>query len=483
MKNVLVILDGIIAKNLLDRMVETNTGSNVYDIVYTNDYILPEHKPSNFIFYKFDATSESKLNLVLEKVVHNEALVVLNSKDDTLSVIENIRRFGEKFHFTVYDSWGLDVRDDKIHYYRGNEILANGLLEQLPNIPVLAQNIGLKQGEIMEIKIPFGSSYAYRYIGSIGQKDWKIFALYRNQKLISVKPSLILKPNDIILVIGKPEVLTQVYGAISRTAGHFPMPFGHNIYVYCDLYVQTEYEILDGIRKAKILNQKMKNKDLIVKITRPTTAIFMDEIQELLSDDENIIVEIDYSNKGIHAILKEDTKRFDIGLLVFTRSLLEHKEAIKNILEHKIPIFKVGDEKLVDIKYISLLLNDDTIYEQLSPVFFDIGGQLKLKLKVFNIDPIGDLDKDTLLSHLENLSKIFNQDIAIIANGNNPMEEIKKEQNILQILPIKAEIFDKRRFDFFSTDSDLLSYDLQVFNQILIPIIEDDNLIGGEDYV
>lgn len=474
MKNVLVILDGIVAKKLLDRMVETNTGNNIYDIVYMNDYILPEHKPSNFTFYKFDPTSQSKLNIVLDKVTHNEALVVLNSKNDTLSVISNIRKHKVNFHFSVYDSWDLDIKDDKIHYYQGNEILANGLLEQLPNIPVLAQNIGLRQGEIMEIKIPFGSSYAYRYIGSIAQKDWKIFALYRNHTLINVKPSLVLKPNDVILVIGKPEVLTQVYGAISRTAGHFPMPFGGNIYVYCDLFVQPEYEIIDAIKKAKVLHQRMKNKELIIKITRPTTAIFMNEIKELTANIDDVLIEIDYSNTGIHAILKDNIKRFNIGLLVLTKSLLEHKIAIKNILEYKIPIFKVGSEKLLSIKHTTILLNDDTVYEQLSPVLFDIAGQLKVKIKVFNIDPIGDENKSELISHLENLSKIFNQDITVISNGNNPMQELKSEQNILQILPLKEEMFDKRRFDFFSTNSDLLSFDLQQFNQILIPIIEDE---------
>ncbi|MCK5111730.1 MAG: potassium transporter TrkA [Arcobacteraceae bacterium] len=472
MKNVLVILDGIIAKKLLDRMVETNTGSNVYDIVYMNDYILPEQKPSNFTFYKFDPTSQSKLKFILDKVIHNEALVVLNTKDDTLSVIGNIRKYKENFHFTVYDSWNLDCNDTKVHYYRGNEVLANGLLEQLPNIPVLAQNIGLKQGEIMEIKIPFGSSYAYRYIGSIAQKDWKIFALYRNHILINVKPSLVLKPNDVILVIGKPEVLTQVYGAISRTAGHFPMPFGNNIYVYCDLYVQQEYEVIDAIKKARFLHQRMKNKELIIKVTRPTTSIIMNEIKDLIKDREGVVLEIDYANTGINTILKEDKKRFDIGLLVLTQSLLEHKEAIKNVIEHKIPIFKVGIEKLSTIKNTVLLLNEEENYEQLSPVVFDISRQLKLKIKIFNMDPIGDLNKDKLISHLENLSKIFNQDIIITSNGNNPMNELKKEQNILQILPIKEEMFDRRRFNFLSTNSDLLSFDLSIYNQILIPIIE-----------
>ncbi len=473
MKNVLVILDGIIAKKLLSRMVEINTGSNSYDIIYINDYILSEQKPSNFTFYKFDPTSQSKLKFVLDKVVHNEGLVVLNSKADTLSVIANIREQKKTFHFSVYDGWDLDNHDKKIHYYKGNEILANGLLEKLPNIPVLAQNIGLRQGEIMEIKIPFGSSYAYRYIGSIAQKDWKIFALYRNQVLISVKPSLVIKPNDIILILGKPEVLTQVYSAISRTAGHFPMPFGNNIYVYCDLLIQNHEETIDTISKAKILHQRMKNKKLIVKITRPTTTIIMNEIKDLLEELDDIILEIDYENKGIHTILKDDIKRFDIGLLVLSHSLLEYKEAIVNIINLKIPIFKTGIEKLLNVKHTVIVLNDIDSYEQLSPIVFDVSGQLKLKIKIFNLDPVGDENKDSLLEHLENLSKIFNQDIHIINNGNNPIKELKKEQNILQVLPLKENMFKKRRINFFTINSDLLAFDINTYNQILIPVIEE----------
>ena len=49
--------------------------------------------------------------------------------------------------------------------------------------------------------------------------------------MIDIKPSLVLKPNDIILVIGKPEVLMQVYNVIGKTQGQFPMPFG-KIFIY-----------------------------------------------------------------------------------------------------------------------------------------------------------------------------------------------------------------------------------------------------------
>ncbi|VAY87460.1 TrkA domain protein [hydrothermal vent metagenome] len=469
----MIILDGIIAKKLLYRIIETNTRTNIYDIIYSNDYILPEQKPTNFTFYKFDPTSFSKLKFVLDKVIHSDTLVVLNNKNDTLSVIDNIKNIRNNLYITVYDNWDLNIKDEKIHYYKGNEILANGLLEQLPNIPVLAQNIGLKQGEIMEIKIPFGSSYAYRYVGSIAQKDWKIFALYRNQILVNVKPSLVLKPNDIILIIGKPLVLTQVYSAISRATGHFPMPFGNNIYVYCDLLAQTKEEVVDIILKAKILHQRMKNKELIVKITNPTTAQTIHEIKGLLEDLKDFTLEIDYINNRISDIITADTKRFDIGLIILTKNLLKYTDIIVDILELKIPIFKVGEENIHSIENTLIILNDIANYKQLSPIVFDIAGQLKFNIKIFNMDPVGGKDQSSLLGHLESLSKIFNQKIKVISSDKNPIKELEKEKNIIQILPLRRAMFKKRYLNFLTTDSDLLAFDLTRYNQILIPIIED----------
>lgn len=40
MKKILIILDGIVAKKLLNRIVESNTGENYYDVVYINDQIM-----------------------------------------------------------------------------------------------------------------------------------------------------------------------------------------------------------------------------------------------------------------------------------------------------------------------------------------------------------------------------------------------------------------------------------------------------------
>lgn len=475
MKKILIILDGIVAKKLLQRIVESNTGDNNYDVVYLNDVILPVQKPSNFTFYKFDPTSNSKLSIVLEKNIHTEVLMALNSKDEMLSVIKNIREYKKNLQITILDYWGININDQFINIYKGIEVLANGMVERLPNVPVLAQNIGLKQGEIMEIRIPFGSSYAYRSIASIEQKQWRIFGIYRNQKMLDLRPTLVLKPNDLILVIGKPTVLMNIYNVIGKTQGQFPMPFGNKIYLYLDLYLENEKSLKKAIDEAKFLNNKLKNSFLIIKITRPTTVHIMDLIKEEVRNFSSIILQIDYANKGFKEIIKEDSRKYNIGLLMLTLPMFEDIEAVKYILELKIPIFKFGKESLKAVKNVGVLLNESGSYEQISPIVFDVASQLKVKTKIFDFDPIGEKDNQVrLLDHFESLAKIFNEKLEIIQGSENPIREFKKQREILQILPLKEKMFRKRFFKkFFYTNSDLISFDMNRFNQILIPVSED----------
>lgn len=474
MRNILVILDGIVSKKLLSRMVESNVINNIYDVVYMNDSILPEEKPENFTFYKFDPTSLSKLYTILKKTNHTEVLIALNSKEEIQNVIKNIRQFKKNLQITIYNNWDIAISNDPyVNSYNGIEVLANGLLEKLPNVPILAQNIGLRQGEIMELRIPFGSSYAYRYIGSIEQKDWKIFGLYRNDKLINIKPSLVLKPNDIILMIGNPDVLMQVYNTISRTQGLFPRPFGENIYVFFDLFIQDEKEVINCAKEVRDLHRKIKNDKLIVKITRPTNPQIIKQIFAIFKKLEDVEIELDYHNKGFKNIVPEDIKRFNVGLIVLSHSLLKYKEATKIILNLKLPLYKLGSEPISKANQSVVLLNIASHYEQISPIIFDISTQLKTKVTVYDHNPIENESKIDIIEHFENLGKIFNEDVKVVQSNKNPIKELKKLKNFVQILPLRKDMFEPRYFKFLQTDSDLLSYDIDQYNQILIPIIED----------
>ena len=474
MKRVLIVLDGIVAKKVLQRLVLIDTSHSLYDVVYTDDDILIPNIPSNFTFYKFDSTSFSKLNSVMSNVIYSDALLVLFHKEDLLATIKNIEIINPTLNISIYNNWDLKFDNPNIQNYNGIEVLANGLIEQLPNIPVVAQNIGLKQGEIMQIKIPFGSAYAYRYVGSISQSEWKIFAIYRNNILINVKATSILKPNDIILVIGKPKILLQVFKFISESYGHFPMPFGKNIYVFIDLYIQTIDDAINSLKKARLLQQRMNNYNLIIKITRPTTIEDINSLKEIVKETKNTIIGIDYSNQPIENIIQEDINQYDVGLFVLTNTLLKESIIKSQLIDLKIPIFKVGIENINEIKTTIVVLDKMSYYEQLSPIIFDIASQLKHQIKVIDSEPLEDNSNEQLLKYFDDLSKVYNLTLKINTNHKNPIRELKKEQNVLQILPLTQELFETRVMDFFTTNSDLLSYDLKYLNQIIIPIVEEN---------
>lgn len=473
MKKILIIIDSFLANRLIERMIESNTDKNFYDVIYTDDAILPLQKPSNFAFFKFDPTSILKLDQIIKNSDHFEALLSLKTKEETQAVINIIRFRKKNFEITVLDEWGMELAGDPyLQKISTKDILSNRLLQKLPNIPVIANNIGLGLGEIMEIRIPFGSSFAYRYIGSIEQNEWKIAALYRNQNLVKLTPSVILKPNDIIITIGKPNILMQIYSAINVTSGQFPMPFGQNLYLFLNLYLINQQEALKCVKDAIFLHQKLKNKLLIIKITRPNDSLLLSQIRKIAQDDDTIDVQVDFKNIGFRKILENDINQYDIGMVILSHMIFEYKEAIQNILKIKIPIFKLGHERVEDIKNSVILLNEQKDYEQISPIVFDINSQLKNQIKLLNMTP-EDEDRKALLDHFDNLSKIFSQNIEVKQKPNNPIKELKKEKEMLQILPFKEKMLENRLLSFFHPNSDLLSFDINTHNQLIIPVIEE----------
>ena len=201
----------------------------------------------------------------------------------------------------------------------------------------------------------------------------------------------------------------------------------------------------------------------------------MELIKNELKYFPTIILQIDYANLGFKEIIKEDSRKYNIGLLVLTKSMFKDLYKLNFLLELKIPIFKMGEESLKASKNVGVVLNDSGSYEQISPIVFDVATQLKLKTKIFDHDPIGQKDNQvSLLDHYENLAKIFNEKLEIIKGVENPIRELKKQKEMLQILPLKQKMFKKRSFiKFFYTNSDLVAFDMNKFNQILIPISEE----------
>ncbi|PHQ55335.1 MAG: potassium transporter TrkA, partial [Sulfurimonas sp.] len=183
MKKILIISDGNVGAHFIQRVSETYTSENIYYIVQTKAKKFDNVNPARFKFYEFDPTSLYKLANLL-KMEFIQVFIAMDSQIDVENTMKNIRVIKKQLRVIILNKWKMQNKDANVELVNVNELVASRLLDYLPNVPVIAQNVGVGEGEIMEVLVPFGSSFVYRHIGAIEQKNWRIVAIYRNRKLI-----------------------------------------------------------------------------------------------------------------------------------------------------------------------------------------------------------------------------------------------------------------------------------------------------------
>ena len=469
MKKILLILDGMLSKHFLERVAQSATSENVFHVVYYNDNILPKTKSDHTTYFKFDPTSFSKLSL-LDHDDYIQVLVILATKSDTVTVIKHLNKIHSVTPISVLNKWDIDTKEfslKNLKLMNSNNFLTNRMIDQLPHIPSTAQNIGLGIGEVMEVRVPFSSSYVYRHIASIEQKNYRIVGIYRDSKLIIAEKHHVIQPNDSLLIIGDPKVLKNVYTSIKNELGQFPAPFGSRIYLYIDASIHTISTILNMINSAIYFHENSNSKSLFIRVVNPSTTDKLDMIKEYDADD--IQVDILYENNiKLEDILQKDVLRYNVGLIVVDKLVFSEKKNLAMLYNINIPTLKVGSLPIIDAQDIILFLNGYYL-ELISSIVYDLSSQLKLNIKLFDYEPDGSYRVETI-EHYQNLSKIFSKKIEVFTEEKNPIREAKKFDNFLQIIPFSEDILKSTSFSkFFSTNSEILVQELQEYNQLFIP--------------
>ncbi len=478
MKNILTILSGDVSVALLDKILSLNKNENHYNVIASKEIYDEYHENIDKSYHNidietFDATSYSKLSYVMSLNKFAKIIVSSYDKKESKEIVKNIKKINSKIPIVYLDIWNTVIKNDEnIEYIRALNIVANSLFQKLPNVPKLAQNIGLGAGEIMEITIPFGSKFAYRYIGSITQTRWKLFGLYRDEKLIQVRPSTIIKPNDTAVLIGEPEVLRQIANIIQRDKGQFPIPYGKNIFVYLDMLSTCIDECLDILDKAIFINRVLKDAKLYIKIANPTSFENIETLKARFHKDDIYDISISYQSHTSIQETKDDITNAEAGLFVTTKEFYQTRQNLDMILDKNIPVFISSSQKLSTIDKCVVVPNGEETYEQIASLLFDIASQFQKQLNIYDMNPSGFSKHKKLLDYLSELSITYTQDIKIIKNEENPIRHLQNEKNVLQILPMSTAIFKKRLLNIFSMDTDVLSYNLNKHNKILLPILE-----------
>lgn len=467
MKKILIISDGRIGENFIKRTLSTYSNDSMYYIVQTKAKEFKDANPSRFKFYEFDPTSLYKLSNLL-KMEFMQVFIVMNSSVDVENTIKNIRVVKKQLRIIVLNQWNLLNDDPNVVLINSNEILASRLLDYLPNIPVIAQNVGMGEGEIMEVLVPFGSSFVYKHIGVIEQKNWRIVAIYRNRKLIMPSRRRMIQPNDLLLLVGAPNVLKSVYRAIKRELGQFPEPFGSHLYLYIDMNIIPNFQITELVRDAIAVHEKFNKHDLIIKVVNPGNIDILEDIKAYRSMD--IVIDINYDNDNIKESFFDDIKKYHIGLVIVSKEMFANYKVRNTFYQAHIPVLKIANKEFLTLKDSAIILSDNRDLEKISSTVFDISEQMNLNIELHNYINEHQAEKEQVIEHFNNLSTIFSKSIKVIEESENPILTLRKKDNFIHIVPFTHKLINRKIFSIFSTNSDRLYHKLDAFHQIFIPI-------------
>ncbi len=471
MQNILILANGEMAKHFVQWVGKSRIDANHYYITCTlpNDSLFKS--TSNLTFIPEDPTSFLKLKKLMQRVQFLVVFIVMKGRDEAIYSYKNVRMIDKKIRIVFVSQWdGLALEDENMSLININEMMASHLYEHLPNVPVIAKNIGLGKGEIMEVLVPFGSSYAYRHIGSISHRKWRIAAIYRNEKQILPNNATLIKPNDILVILGNPTILEELYKRITRRKGLFPEPFGRNLYLILDMTKEKE-DILLQVDEAIYLSRQFSTSKLYISLINITFSPLIREIQAL--EDEKIKVLTIYNHHEYIQQIEYDTSEYDIGLFLIHPKLFTQKKFQVLLYALRRSVYLFGEVSLYHITQSILLMSKDREMESLSSSVFDLSERLGLKFILCNYSPDAEFEeKKDIVDYYETLSALYNFKIKIKEKQVNPIIELKSQEAVLHISPFKKSIFDRPFIDFFSSDTTRYFLSIKKHPQLLIPIEE-----------
>lgn len=474
MKEILILADGVLAKHFITRLTNSKINLYHYTIISADERITNmEISKNRFSLHNFDPTSLSKLKFAIDCKIFAQVIIVMANKKDTIACYENIRSINREFEIVMLSMWSLsDIKqtlekDRRLDIVDGKNTMSTRLIDSMPDLPVFADNIGLGVGEIMEVKVPSDSPYAYRSIGSLQQRKWRIALIIRSDEIILPNSAEKIRPGDSLITVGDPNVLENVFRAIKREQPQFPNPFGPNIYCIIDMKTQSDKDIISLINSCLYLHYKLSNKILIFKVINPTLNQSFNILKDLNESGVNVIIDYDKTDPQE---FYGDPANLDVGLVVTDD---EHFFKFKKLYyQLKLPILKLGKMEIGSVSTGVILGGDENELQAHSAVIMDICSQLGLVTELFCFD-MQNNGADELTYYFDGLARLFEKSVKInIHTDTNPLIYLSKKHDLLQFVIFEPELAGRDLFAIFSNQMNRLYKKLRSNAQLFIPSID-----------
>ncbi len=119
--------------------------------------------------------------------------------------------------------------------------MAGALTARLPGVAVTTSEVGLGEGEILQVRVMPGSLVIGRPIAEIATREYLVAAIYRDGELVVPHGDTKVQAHDQVLLVGEPDTLRAIADYFRLGAARFPHQFGRSI-VVCDRGETTERE-------------------------------------------------------------------------------------------------------------------------------------------------------------------------------------------------------------------------------------------------
>ncbi len=440
MKNIFVVAEGAIAQNFITMIGKRRVANNNYHIVSSTIEGCMAKDSSNISFYNVDPTSELRVQKLFDTTTYDHAFIIIKEFEDCINVCNNILAVDNKIRLVVVDQWGeSDFRGISSHVtiIRSDDLISNHMYDNLPNVPKIAKNVGLGNGEIMEMHIPFGSSYAFRHIGSITQQKWKIVALYRAGKQILPTNATMIRPNDTLLTVGNPMVLDGIYKLINKRKGFFPEPFGKHIFLLLDLRFDSK-RALEYIEESIFMLSKLSKRKLCIYVIYPTDVTLVSNIKRFQSENIQVIISFDGTN--IASSIEFEISSCDIGIVLCSQKTFKSDDRSTMFYDLRKLVYIFGRNALQQVSKAVLVMKNENKMESISSAVFDICETFEFSLQIsdFNSDIVSE-ESNIIERHYDAMAPLFNTTVNCEYKIANPIREIAKMEHIIEIAPYSSK--------------------------------------------
>jgi len=141
---------GSIAKHFIGWVSKKRVAENHYYVTSYKPETIPSKLAKNITLFDVDPTSYSKLSRIMSEIHFSNIFIVLDDKEDAKHTLKNITLIDAKVRTIFVNQWNDEELakeiSNNITIIHVDELMAAHLYDNLPNVPLVAQNVGLGRG-------------------------------------------------------------------------------------------------------------------------------------------------------------------------------------------------------------------------------------------------------------------------------------------------------------------------------------------------